>query len=241
MSSLNSKFKIYTLELGPMQNFIYLIEDIASRRIAIVDPAWEISKALDSVIQDGATITDILLTHSHIDHINAIDKVLHAFDAELHLSHAEAKFWSAGPQRCSLHYGGDKLQLGATEIEILHTPGHTPGSVCYRIDDHLITGDTMFIFGCGHCNLGGDPNILFDTLQYMREHLPADTTIHPGHNYSEKKTSTMDEQIQGNPFMHFERRADFVEFRQHRHSKIRNTPYHAISHEQAQKMLRSTV
>jgi len=233
-----SKFKLHSLELGPMDNFIYLIEDTASKRAAIVDPAWDVSRMLELADKHGVTITDILLTHSHPDHINGIDAVLDKHDAQLHLSQQESEFWGAELGKPSLHYGGDIIQLGETEIEMLHTPGHTPGSVCYQIDNELITGDTMFVFGCGHCNLGGDPNILFDTLRHMKESLPASMIIHPGHNYSDKPTSTFGEQIEGNPFLHFDKKNDFVEFRTNIHSRIRSTPYQSVSHEQAERMLK---
>lgn len=231
-------FKLYAWELGPMQNFVYLVEDIATKHCAIFDPAWDLSEPLNLVAKNGAVITDIFLTHSHADHTNGIDQILNIFDAELHLSHAESKFWQAKQKKSILHYGGDTIQLGTTTIEILHTPGHTQGSVCYKIHRHLITGDTMFVFGCGHCKAGGDPNILFTTLRSLRSNLPADTVIHPGHNYAEKATSTMAEQIAGNPFLHFEKSEDFIDFRQNTHSRIRKTPYQALSQTQLEAILK---
>ena len=235
------KFKIHSLELGPMEKFIYLIADISSKRAAIVDPAWDVPRMFDLAEKQGVTITDILLTHSHPDHINGVDKVLDKFDAELHLSHDEAAFWGAELGKPSLHHGGDTIQLGETEIEMLHTPGHTPGSVCYLVDDQLITGDTMFVFGCGRCDLtGGDPEVMFKTLRNMTNNLPSSTVIHPGHNYAVTPTATMEEQIEGNPFLHFDKSNDFVEFRMYAHSRARSTPYHEVNREQAERMLKQT-
>jgi hydroxyacylglutathione hydrolase len=233
------KFKIHTRELGPMENFVYLIEDVATKTAAIVDPAWEVEQVFDLAEKQGIKITDILLTHSHHDHINGVDKVLDKFDAELHLLNAEADFWGAKLIKPELHYGGDHIQLGDTEIEVLHTPGHTPGSTCYLVDDQLLTGDTMFVFGCGRCDItGGDPEVMFNTLKRMKETLPSSTVIHPGHNYAVTPTATMAEQINGNPFMHFDKQDDFVEFRMHAHGRTRKSPYAAVSHEQAKEMLK---
>ncbi len=210
-----------------------------SKTAAIVDPAWEVEQVVGLAEKRGIKITDILLTHSHHDHINGVDKVLEKFDAELHLLNAEAEFWGHGLAKPALHYGGDYIQLGDTEINVLHTPGHTPGSTCYLVDDHLLTGDTMFVFGCGRCDItGGDPEVMFSTLQHMKETLPGSTVIYPGHNYAVTPTSTMTDQINGNPFMHFDKQDDFVDFRMRVHGCTRKSPYAAVSHEQAQKMLK---
>lgn len=221
-------FSIEAMELGPMENFVYLIEDHASKRAAVVDPAWDVGAIIERAKKDDVIITDILLTHSHNDHINGINEVLDNYDAQLHLLKEEAQFWDSKLEHPSLHHGGDTIHLGETEIKILHTPGHTPGSACYQINDDLITGDTMFVFGCGRCDMhGGDPNIMHDTLKKLGK-LPACTCIHPGHNYADKTTSTMQEQIEGNPFMHFDKVDEFVNYRMIEHDRTRSTPYHPV-------------
>lgn len=225
----NKPFMITALELGPMENFIYLIEDKASKRAAVVDPAWEIDEVIALAKQNGVTITDILLTHSHHDHINGISQVLNHYDAQLHLLKAEAQFWGNHLDIPSLHHGGDVIQLGETEIKVYHTPGHTPGSACYHIGDELITGDTLFVFGCGRCDLsGGDPEVMYDTLKKLGQ-LPEKTLILPGHNYADKKTCNMHDEIAGNPFMHFDNKKDFVQYRMHEHDRVRHSPYQAVS------------
>ena len=223
-------FSIHALELGPMENFVYLIHDHATNRAAVVDPAWEVPEVLTLARQKGMQITDILLTHSHHDHINGIGEVLASHDAQLHLLKDEAKFWGQGLDLPTLHHGGDTIKLGETEIQTLHTPGHTPGSACYHIGNNLITGDTLFVFGCGRCDLrGGDPEQMYVTLKDMDERLPPGTIIHPGHNYSEVKTSTMEQQRQGNPFMHFDSSDEFIHYRMHYHDKHRDSPYGPVS------------
>lgn len=222
-------YVIDALELGPMENFIYLIQDQASGRAAVVDPAWDVAAVLELAKRKGVRITDILLTHSHHDHINGIEEVLAAQDAQLHLLKAEAQFWGSHLDLPTLHHGGDVIALGDTEIEVLHTPGHTPGSACYRMGDDLITGDTLFVFGCGRCDLrGGDPETMYQTLKQMGERLPGETIILPGHNYAEKATSSLDEQVEGNPFMHFDDSERFVRYRMHYHDRHRDSPYGPI-------------
>lgn len=223
-------YSIHALELGPMENFIYLIHDHATDRAAVVDPAWDVPEVLALADKLGVRITDILLTHSHHDHINGIEQVLERYDAQLHLAKAEARFWGQYLDLPTLHHGGDVIAVGETEVQLLHTPGHTPGSACYRLGDDLITGDTLFVFGCGRCDLrGGDPEQMYETLKDLTATLPADAVIHPGHNYADRTTSTVAEQIEGNPFLHFDQRERFVEYRMHYHDRHRHSPYHAVA------------
>jgi len=231
---------IHSVELGPMENFVYLIHDHASNTAAIVDPAWEVDELLDFADSKDIKITDILLTHSHHDHINGLQQTLEHSDAKIHLLKPEAEFWGEHLSKPMLHHGADQIQLGESQINILHTPGHTPGSACYQVGNDLIAGDTLFVFGCGRCDLaGGDPEQMFQTLKKMKSELPADTILHPGHNYApQSPTSTMEMQCQGNPFLHFDQAEDFVEYRMHVHDKIRNTPYHAVSREEAYESLK---
>jgi hydroxyacylglutathione hydrolase len=229
LNKTDCPYEIEALELGPMENFIYVISDKKTSRTAIVDPAWDVAAILQAVRAKNLTVTDILLTHSHHDHINGIEQLLSHYDAQLHLLKQEAQFWGHHLDLPTLHHGGDVIKLGESEITIMHTPGHTPGSACYHLGDDLITGDTMFVFGCGRCDLrGGDPEIMFNTLRRMRDELPGNTQILPGHNYSDTATSTMSEQISGNPFLHFDDRSEFIEYRMHVHDKVRSDPYHPV-------------
>ena len=190
----------------------------------MVDPAWDVPSILALTEKRGLRITDILLTHSHFDHINGVEALLNHSDAQLHLLRAEAAFWNHYTDLPTLHDGGDRIQLGETEIEILHTPGHTPGSACYRLGDQVLTGDTLFVFGCGRCDLrGGDPELMHQSLQHLSERLPNHTIIRPGHNYGITPTTTMAEQLAGNPFLHFANAPGFVEYRMHLHD--REEPY----------------
>jgi len=232
--TIQPTYTIHTLELGPMENFIYIIEDHASKRAAIVDPAWDVDEILKLTTLRGLNVTDILLTHCHHDHINGIEEVLHRHDAQIHLMKAENEFWSPGFIKPKLLQGGDIIKLGETQIEALHTPGHSKGSACYKIGNQLIAGDTMFVFGCGHCRLGGsDPETLFQTLEKLKKEMPGNTIILPGHNYSPTHpTSTMSAQIEGNPFLHFNNKYDFTKYRMKIHDQIRSDPYEAITEDE---------
>ena len=237
VSPMPKKHSIHALEMGPMQNFIYLIKDEDSGRAAIVDPAWDVPSIDHLAQQLNTRITDVLLTHSHHDHINGIAELLHRHDAELHILREEFRFWESSEFQPTLHTGGDIISLGNTQIEVLHTPGHTPGSACYYIGDDLITGDTLFVFGCGRCDMhGGDPEQMLNTLKNMQEKLPRGTLIHPGHNYATQPTATMQEQSEGNPFMHFEELPAFKQYRLFDHGKVRSQPYTAISAAEIQQL-----
>ena len=223
-------FKIHPLELGPMLNFVYLVEDIATKRTAVVDPAWDAPAIIAEAEKLDLKITDILLTHSHHDHINAIEGILEHSHAEIHLLKPEFEFWESDIDKPCLHHGGDEILLGDSKISILHTPGHTPGSACYQLGNEIITGDTLFVFGCGRCDLsGGDPREMFETLKTMKQALPDDMLIHPGHNYSVKKTCTFGEQVEGNPFLHYDDEDQFINYRMDVHDRTRDEPYASLN------------
>jgi len=235
MQTKPDAYLIHSMELGPMENFVYLIHDRATDTAAIVDPAWDIEQMLNFADGKGIRITDVLLTHSHHDHINGLQQTLEHSDAKVHLLQPEAKFWGATPENAVLHHGGDQITIGESQVNILHTPGHTPGSACYHVGDDLIAGDTLFVFGCGRCDLaGGDPEEMFNTLKKIKTELPETTLLHPGHNYApQSPTSTMEDQCQGNPFLHFDHSNDFVKYRMQVHDKIREMPYAPVSKQQA--------
>ena len=228
MMKTTKTFSINALELGPMENFAYLIQDHHSKCAAVVDPAWEVTKLVALMQHQGFKITQVLLTHSHYDHTNGLDELLSVCDAQVHLLKAEAQFWQHELVNPTLHHGGDTIQLGNTEITIWHTPGHTPGSACYYLDGHLLTGDTLFVYGCGRCDLGGgDPEQMYHSLKKLATELAPSTVIHPGHHYAHQPSSTLAEQLVGNPFMHFNQVADFVHYRMHGHN--RQTPYTPVT------------
>jgi len=243
----------------------YVLKDPSSRACAIIDPVLDFDPAasrsstasVDEVLQfvedKGLEVTWILETHAHADHLSAaayvkaktggksatgkwITEVQSTFKDIFNLGD---DFLPNGEQFDRLLDDGDLLELGGMSIRIMHTPGHTPGSACFQLGNDLIAGDTLFVFGCGRCDLqGGDPEQMFNTLRRIKSELPGDTILHPGHNYAPTHpTSTMASQCSGNPFLHFDNADDFVEYRMRVHDRIRQTPYKAVSKKQALKSI----
>lgn len=226
-------YNVHTLELGPMDNLIYLIEDKATKKTAVVDPAWDVPSIINTAQQHDLIIDKILLTHCHHDHINGIEELLEYKECDIHIIKEEYEFWQKSYKPSQLHYGGDTFLLGETEIKVLHTPGHTVGSACYQFGNELITGDTLFVYGCGHCKLAGaDPETLYQTLKNMKQRLDPNRIILPGHHYADNKTSTINEQLEGNPFLQFDTKKDFINYRIHIHDETRTYPYQPISKQQ---------
>ena len=229
MQHLKQTYTIKTFDVGPLANIIYIITDNKSKESAIIDPAWDMSEVYKYIGENDLILKKILLTHSHHDHVNAIDEILTSYDLEIHINKKEKVFWKKEYDNFVINHGGDTIKLGETEIRSLHTPGHTPGSTCYHIGDDLIAGDTLFVFGCGRCDLhGGSPEEMFNTLKDIKISLDPKTIILPGHNYSIKRESTLQEEIQGNPFMKFNNINKFINYRMVLHDKVRHSPYGPI-------------
>ena len=208
-------FFVHQFELGPWDNFIYLLGCRKTRRCAVVDPAWDAATILREAEQLDVSITHILCTHSHFDHVDQIDALLQTVDVPVHMMGEEIDFANFSCENLVRHSPGDRLQIGDDlDVTMMLTPGHTPGSTSYRLRDAIVTGDTLFVDGCGRCDfVGGDPEIMFGTLQRLVSDLPGDTRMHPGHNYGATNSARLDEQLQSNPYLTAGTVADFVKHR----------------------------
>jgi len=208
-------YSIFQCPVGQKQNFSYLIADHATKKAAVVDPAWEVQKILALAKSKALKITDILLTHSHYDHVNGMREILESCKAQVHLSVAEAKFWTESQHFPTIqHQDNAIISVGDTKIKAVHTPGHTIGATCYQLGDNLITGDTLFIPRCGRCDLpSGNAEQMFYSLKRIKENFSPQTLIYPGHDYGETPTATLAELIKHNSSLQFDNPKDFVAYR----------------------------
>jgi glyoxylase-like metal-dependent hydrolase (beta-lactamase superfamily II) len=188
-----------------MVNFVYAVGDRRTGECVLVDPAYAVKELVDLVGADGMRVTGALATHYHPDHvggsmmghsIEGIAELLEHVDCPIHVQHDEVE-WVTKSTKVSAdhlvgHDSGDVLTVGGIDISLVHTPGHTPGSQCFFVDDRLIAGDTLFLEGCGRTDLpGSDPVKMFESLRRLAE-VPDSTILFPGHRYSIASSATMD-------------------------------------------------
>jgi len=194
-------FKIFQMELGPMQNFVYLIASEKTREALVVDPAWEVSKILAKAKEQDLKIRGALVTHTHFDHINGLQELLEATDAKVYVHSSEAANTKIPASQIVETSHGHELELGGVGIRFLHTPGHTCGSQCFEIKGNLVSGDTLFVNNCGRTDLPtGNREQMFQTLQFLSG-LPGGTILFPGHDYGPTPTSTIEDENQNNPYL----------------------------------------
>ena len=194
-----------------MVNFVYLIGDRLTKECMVVDPAYAIADILEIVDQDEMKLTGVLATHYHPDHvggsmmgmkIQGVADLLEKCQVPIHINKHETK-WVArttGLNENDLvqHEGGDKVSVGDVSITFVHTPGHTPGSQCFLVEQRLVAGDTLFLDGCGRTDLpGGNPGDLYTSLQTLAS-LPATTIVCPGHQYSALPSANLGDVVSTN-------------------------------------------
>ncbi|WP_431941868.1 MBL fold metallo-hydrolase [Nocardia grenadensis] len=188
-----------------MRNFAYLVGDRDTGDCVVVDPAYAAGDLADLAENDGLKLSGVLVTHHHPDHIGGtmmgftlrgVRELLEQATVPVHVNDQE-KTWVAdvtgiAPSELTGHGHGDKLNVGAFDIEFLHTPGHTPGSQCFLVDGKLIAGDTLFIDGCGRTDFpGGDSDTMFRSLRYLAD-MPINPEVYPGHWYSPDPHASLD-------------------------------------------------
>jgi glyoxylase-like metal-dependent hydrolase (beta-lactamase superfamily II) len=187
-----------------MVNFSYLIGDRESGQALVVDPAYGVGEILDRAAVDGMTVAGVLVTHHHPDHvggsmmghsIEGLADLLERVSVPVHAHRDEAELITRVTGLASTqivaHESADRVTVGDVEVELLHTPGHTPGSQCFLVDGMLVAGDTLFLEGCGRTDLpGSDPAAMYQSLRSLAR-LPDETVVYPGHRYSIASAGTL--------------------------------------------------
>ncbi len=203
------------VEVGPMQNYVYLVGDPATREAAVVDAAWEIESIVKLAQDEGYNITKNLVTHFHPDHlggsmmgmsIRGAAELSALVPAKTYLHKAELPFAKHVTGLSDSDFipveGGDTVDVGQLTVRFLHTPGHTPGSQCFLVGNAVVSGDTLFIGSCGRVDLpGSSAEDMYHSLNDVLAKLPDETILFPGHNYADKPTSTIGDQKRTNALM----------------------------------------
>lgn len=207
-----------------MENFVYLVGDSETRECLVVDPAWDVPGVVAAANHDGYRITGALVTHWHPDHVGGslmghdvqgLAKLLEVNPVPIWVHTAEAEMVRAMTGLSStdlrLVSSGEKVKVGAVEVECLHTPGHTQGAMCFRCGQALISGDTLFLEGCGRTDLpGGDIEEMWHTLYDRLLTLPSDLVLYPGHDYGKGPPTPLADVRRTNPVL---KAPDYASFR----------------------------
>lgn len=213
----NEDLYLEQILVGPMENFVYLIGSISTREVAIIDPAWDINGLLNHIQKRDLKLSAVLVTHYHPDHvgggmgghsIEGLAELLEKESVKTYVNKLEAdglkKVTGLSDIDMNAVDTGDHLKIGNNDIEFLHTPGHTPGSQCFKVNNNLISGDTLFVQGCGRVDLpGSNSEDMFHSLRKLSK-LPDETVIYPGHNYGPKESETMDKVKEINSYLRIE-------------------------------------
>ncbi|MEO6628584.1 MAG: MBL fold metallo-hydrolase [Aquihabitans sp.] len=191
-----------------MVNFIYLIGDRETGEAVVIDPAYDPRALVDMAAADGMKLVGALATHFHADHVGGslmgaaqvagIAELLDEVQIPIHVQVDEVPWITrtTGVTEAHLttHTSGDTVMVGEIPITLIHTPGHTPGSQCFLVDGCLVSGDTLFLDGCGRTDFpGSDPEQMYLSLTQRLAQVPDDAVLYPGHLYSEKPSASMAE------------------------------------------------
>jgi hydroxyacylglutathione hydrolase len=204
--------EVVQIEVGLLQNFCEILYCPDTREAAIVDPAWEVDRLLREVERLKLRVTTALITHTHNDHIEGVDELVRQTGAAVVVHPREADRIRAAARTSTLvdAVDGHDLAIGRRGVRALETPGHTVGGTCYLADGYVITGDVLFVGGCGRTDFaGGDTAQMWNSLQRLAR-LPEETRVYPGHNYGDTETSTIAHELRENRFL---RCASLDEFR----------------------------
>ena len=197
---------------GRMTNYNYAIVDPDSRQCVLVDPAWEIERYREVLANAGAVLSGVALTHAHSDHIDLARPLAAEYGCPIWMS-AEEIAASGFEAPGLVPIDEAPRRIGGMRVEPLLTPGHTPGSVCYRIGENLFTGDVLFAEGCGICPDTASAYRMHDSLERLKRSLTPATRIFPGHSFGSPPGQRFEQVLQQNIYLHFRDRERFAAFR----------------------------
>jgi len=198
-----------------MANFVYLVGDDEQKVCMAVDPAWDIPGIIEVADHDGMRLAGALVTHYHPDHVGGnifghnipgLADFISMRSVKVHVNEVESEgvkqVTGLSDSDLAKHHGGDDILIGNVRVSLLHTPGHTPGSQCFLANGALVSGDTLFIGGCGRVDLpGSNPEAMYHSLTQILSKLPEDTLLFPGHNYASKPVSTIGDENRENHYL----------------------------------------
>ena len=202
-------------QVGPMAVFAYLVGEEESGEALIIDPAADTEGIVAAAKKKGVRIKYIVNTHGHVDHTGGNGDMKKATGAEILIHEDDAEMLVSTPAAMLRMFGakasppadrtlrdGEVIELGRLRFRVLHTPGHSPGSMVLHADGYAFTGDTLFVEAVGRTDLpGGSWEVMSDSLQRKICTLPDETVVLPGHNYGSMATSTIGHEKKFNPFL----------------------------------------
>lgn len=193
--------EVVQLEVGLLQNFCEILWCPDTREAAVVDPAWEADTLLREAEKRGLKITTVLVTHTHNDHIEGVGEVVAKTGAVVVVSPREAQAVRGDAKTIVDAVDARDIAIGQCGVRVLDTPGHTVGGTCFLADGYIVTGDLLFVQGCGRTDFtGGDTATMWHSLQRVAA-LPEETRVYPGHDYGPTPTSTIGQELQTNPYL----------------------------------------
>lgn len=197
--------EVLQLRVGPMENFVYVLFDPASKSGIVIDSGWEIAPMVKAAKDKSIRVDYVVATHHHFDHAKTLGQAASAFSAR-------TGAFVGSPLDVEMRFSdGDSILLGTNTVRVLHTPGHTTDSICLFDGRHLFTGDTLFVGSCGRTDLpGGSVEDLYRSLHVVLSALPGDSVIYPGHDYGEVPYRPLGVEASSNPTL---QAASLSEFR----------------------------
>ncbi len=211
---LTEDIAVKTLKVcrGRFINNNYMVLNRRTGQALLIDPAWEIDTLENALRESNAQLAGILITHAHADHVDLAEALAGRHGCPVWISQTEAA--SSGFNITAMRTFEERpWEAAGMLVRPIITPGHTAGSTCFWIDQHLFTGDTLFIEGCGMCSDSTAAASLFSSIERLKAILPGKVAIYPGHSYVQPPGLTFEQLYRYNIYLAFERAEDFIGFR----------------------------